>query len=410
MRMATHVLLNSLLALRPLACRRPPSLRELKRWARLLVELCARGWDAPAALAASFVHVYVRPEHDGEARARAHAAFHAHCQTHSMWAVAQPWMQPATWPIHLTAAQFAASSGLAATSRDAQPLLFWAGQLASAALELQDGTALASRVPAALSAAGLAATAMLSGRLLSSGLLCAPDSSLAEGILEVDAAYHPSMLLAATKVYAERGALECGGSMYGPWAAALLRECAELAQGLGADGEVGAMCQLATRLLHALLPRLAATSNVALRFGDEHAAALHSAAAAAAVLDGCAAATDVPATLLQLSCVRFLRATVGRHAACSAVSLGFLYRSKLTPSLAGVVRAGTVAVARPTPMHRLAVACVAGPAGVRGGRAAVRRLVGAARTQGRPWLHLHHSTFIAAGRGLYNSSSTNRGG
>lgn len=60
-------------------CRRPPSLRELKRWAQLAVALGLRGWAPHAALGTAFEQVYVRGEAVEEARLVAAAAYQAHC-------------------------------------------------------------------------------------------------------------------------------------------------------------------------------------------------------------------------------------------------------------------------------------------------------------------------------------------
>lgn len=68
-------------------CRRPPSVRELKRWASLIVALGLRGWKLQAALSTAFDHVYVRGEIVEEARLVAAATFKAHFEGTAMKAI-----------------------------------------------------------------------------------------------------------------------------------------------------------------------------------------------------------------------------------------------------------------------------------------------------------------------------------
>ncbi len=293
--------------------RRAPSLRELKRWARLAAALAGRGWEAWAALAHGFEHVYVRPETLAAARAEARAALEAHCSRPGAAARREPWFRPAVWPVGLGASAFAADSALAAAARDAGPALLWLGRLAAGEAELPPAQ-LADATAAAL---GLAATAMLPGEALR-GVLAVDFGEAAD--LDADDAEAPAVAaglgaaLAAVHQCADRAVGREGTPLHATLAAALLERAEAFAgRALHERPAVGAahVCGLAAQLLASLLAHpLAAARAAGAAVPARKWAALHAAAEAAAALRQCAASVaagvNLP-TLLQLSCWHFQR-------------------------------------------------------------------------------------------------------
>lgn len=292
---------------------RPPGLRELKCWARLYLELCGRGHEADAALAAAFAHVYVRPQLGEQMRSAALQAFK------SSWpgeigVSADPWFQPAAWPLALHTGAFAEDSELTTVTRDGSIVLFWAGREASNHLEGRHPELDLTEMPGVLACAGLAAVAMLPGSALHAGLVGLPAAALSAGhAVPLEEPWSSSRLLAALRIYAERAILPA----YRNWAIMMLRQCQDVLRQLGCSNgsrQATEMCEKAAHFLGAVFSH---PMHAELEGGawSSQCNVLYGMAASAAVLEGCvmaaAAHDNATATILQLSCCRFMRPKVG---------------------------------------------------------------------------------------------------
>lgn len=139
--------------------RRPPGLRQLRRWAALAAALAGRGWPFGAALLAAWRQLYVRADAAAaagaeEAAAVAAAAFEAYLQpllegsedegSSSTGITADLVLyRPAAWPLPLGVSAFAADSAAACASRDVAVLLQQLALLAATELQ-QQGSSLGS--------------------------------------------------------------------------------------------------------------------------------------------------------------------------------------------------------------------------------------------------------------------------
>ena len=264
--------------------RRPPSWRELKRWARLLVLLCSRGLKFQQALRAAFNEVYVRSEVMAEARAAALGDFDSHCvETAAGYDAATAatrdltLYRPAVWPCPLSVATFASDSALATMRRDASVLLlhlFRLGAADVASTLCSDGAELLvanlrslsscrdPQTPWALASALVPSVPLL--ELLSGqGALSSPGvGDAADGWAGLQC------VLAAAQVFTERAAPAFAGD-WGAYAASVLRQLQQASAQLFAlpDGSAmkaacaagtsGALQLVAELLRHPLVRRLA---------------------------------------------------------------------------------------------------------------------------------------------------------
>ena len=124
--------------------RRPPGLRELRRWALVVATLAGRGWPFGEALQAGWRQLYMHAEAAGaagaeEATAVAQAAFDAYVlplleAQHQAGSCDTVLFRAASWPQPCGVAALAADSAAASTSRDAAVLLQHLAVLAAADL------------------------------------------------------------------------------------------------------------------------------------------------------------------------------------------------------------------------------------------------------------------------------------
>lgn len=208
--------------LRSLLPRRPPGLRELRRWAALTTALVDRGWPFAPALRTAWWQLYVRTEAASAAGAEeaalvAEAAFEAHvlpmlqAQLQAGGSRDLVLARPAAWPQPLGAAAFAADAVVACIQRDAALLLQQLAILAAAELEQLGSARLSDAGAAVLSSrsmlgrelgmaavAGMPAAALLQ-LLTGCGVDVCSDAATAE------AAGNALLQLPATaRVFAER--------------------------------------------------------------------------------------------------------------------------------------------------------------------------------------------------------------
>lgn len=243
--------------------RRPPGLRELRRWAALAAALAARGWPFGRALHTAWGQLYVRPEAAGaagadEAAAVAEAAFEAYVLPAlqaggaSRDAVLH---RPAAWPLPLGVAAFADDSLAAGEARDAALLTHQLALLAAAELAEQGGSAAAAGAASARDAwvgeLGLAAASatpaaallqLLTGGAADGGeaaaidseaaLLCAP--AAAHVFVErcgVQQGRHRAAYVAALSAQLQK-LLAAGGSSAGSTAVQAAQQAEQLVAGV----------------------------------------------------------------------------------------------------------------------------------------------------------------------------------
>lgn len=240
--------------------RRPPGLRELRRWAALTAALAARGWRFGAALAAAWRQLYVRLEAASSAGAEeaasvAEAAFEAYLQP-MLEAQRQGsssggdllLYRPAAWPLPLGVAAFAADSASACASRDAAVLLLQLAVVAAAELQQRGhGSAAAAQLgsrTAWVHELGLGAAAAMPAagllRLLQGGIDGSTDS-----VTESSDSSEAALLCvpAAARVFAER----CGPGQHKQRAALIDALSRQLVQLLSAAGAAGGPAELAAQ-------------------------------------------------------------------------------------------------------------------------------------------------------------------
>lgn len=242
--------------------RRPPGLRELRRWAALTAALAARGCRFDAALEAAWRQLYVRMEAASstgadEAAAVAEAAFQAHLQP-----LLEAQLQgsrsggdlvlyrPAAWPLPLGVAAFAADSVSACASRDAAVLLLQLAVLAAAELQqrgqMSEAAGLLGSRAAWVHELGLgAAAAMPAAALLQVLQGSSADSSSSSGLTETDDSSESALLCvpAAARVFAER----CGPGQHKQRAALIDALSRQVVRLLGAAGAAGGPAELAAQ-------------------------------------------------------------------------------------------------------------------------------------------------------------------
>lgn len=228
--------------------RRPPGLRELRRWAALTAALAGRGWPFAQALRTAWWQLYVRTDVAAaagaeEAGAVAEAAFEAHmlpllaAQRQAGGSCDLVLARPAAWPQALGTAAFAADAAAACICRDAALLLQQLATLAAAELGQLQGSRLADAATTTLCSRntlvgelGLAAAAGMPAAALMQ-LLRGCDAGM-QGDAAVAAGRALLQFPAAARLFAER----CGvqhRSLRAAYAAAV---AAQLRQLLAAGG------------------------------------------------------------------------------------------------------------------------------------------------------------------------------
>lgn len=243
------------------SCRRPPSARELRRWASMLRELCSRGFNVRESLKMAFEHVYVQPEDDDEGRAYAEGLYLDIFGEGTTLPSDEDvgWFRPAGWPSPMTAGTFAAESDVSQVSRDSSIALYWGGRLVSVpkggmtAALLSDVKWLTSHgVGVSVSVPGAVLGHMLLGLLKSGG----KDHSSFDD--ETARLWAGSCLRAALCVYMERGIGSPGN--YLRWASAYLGQCS-IAESPASAVLVDAVEVLRCYFTHPLLARGSSTAG-----------------------------------------------------------------------------------------------------------------------------------------------------
>lgn len=266
--------------------RRPPGLRELRRWAALAAALAGRGWPFAAALHTAWRQLYVRSEAVAaagadEASAVAEAAFEVcvlpqlqHADGSGGDLVLH---RPAAWPLPLGAAEFAADSAGACLGRDAAVLLQHLAVLAAAQQQQHGssdgGTAraeLGSSRDAWVGELGLAAAAAMPAaqlvQLLSGGGL--PGSSMDSDVEAASESDAPAALLCAppaARVFAERCGAAHGGRRAAHAAALAAQLQRLLGAGSGASSQALTAAHLAERMVSGVLAHPLAAAAAALQ-------------------------------------------------------------------------------------------------------------------------------------------------
>ena len=312
--------------------RRPPGLRELRRWAALAGALAGRGWRPAAALHTAWCQLYVR----SEAAAAAGADEAAGVARAAYEACMQPLLarggcstdlvlhRPAAWPLPLGVAAFAGDSATACTARDAALLLHHLALLVSADLRQQSasggGTAggvLTSRAAWVQELGVAAAAAMPAGALLR---LLAGRRTNGTTSSESGAAGEAALLAApaAARVFAER----CGPGQRGGRAAHAAALSGQLQQLLAAAGIAGGQgllaVQQAERVVSTVLAHPLAAAAGELQ--QQLAAAVRLPEASRAFLPLDAAAAEPPLFLLSADLPAGQQAALGRADAPDSVS------------------------------------------------------------------------------------------
>ena len=269
-----------------LGCRRPPGLRELRRWAALTTALASRGWPFPKALHTAWRQLYVRTEAAAaagaeEAVAVAQAAFEAHvlpllhAQRQAGGSCDLVLARPAAWPQPLGAAAFAADSVVACVQRDAALLLQYLAVLAAEQLQQPGSLAAASAAVvgsrgALVGEVGLATAAGMPAAALVQLLAGCDAASLGDAAAAAAAAAAASGALlcvpAAARVFAER----CGPqhrSLRAAYAAALAAQLQQLlaAGGGSASSQAALAAQQAEQLVSGVLGHPLAAAAAALQ-------------------------------------------------------------------------------------------------------------------------------------------------
>jgi hypothetical protein len=197
---------------------RPPSTRELKRWADLFQALASRGINASEAHLAAYEHVYhaYHSSFDGEHATTPKYPDPGRADT--------PWLTPGGWPVPMTAQAAVMDSRTAVALRDIGPVLWWAGNIACSG-NTQERLARfnASVLASAIGAGGFGMVAVLPGQWLAAVLTSNEDAPVTSQPVNTDQfAILESMasLEHAAVVFMERSQRH-----HQTWAAALLRQC-----------------------------------------------------------------------------------------------------------------------------------------------------------------------------------------
>lgn len=201
----------------------PPSIRDLKRWACMLRDLCSRGIAVDTALQASFHEIYVQVEGDAATRTVLQSIFtDAKLETEL-----GPLYQPTSWPLPLTIEAYCADSTLAIVSRDLSPLLYWLGQASVDAFKA-DVLVVPACCAQELTLSGFAASILLPGYMISQ-LLLGKDVTVINnnGTANSGGTSAITHLEAALTVYQERG---IGIAEYCTFSDLLLKQCPSIVQ------------------------------------------------------------------------------------------------------------------------------------------------------------------------------------
>jgi hypothetical protein len=277
-------------------------LRELKRWARLAVQLCSRGWEVSHAVRTAFDNIYILPQSHEGFREAAEVAFQSFIRQDALPSnERQPWFTTGLWPLTLSVSAFTENATGATIVRDMAPLLhrmgqaaaLWRGPLRTALIE---GRALAQSV-------------LMPGTGMSQALTCGVGGTpcdLDAGQHAQHLRYAVTCIFAAAHVAGERGLSQGLAPAYTAWASDLLHQLRDTATGVyGGNSSLPELCEDAGRLLRQLMghPLLGAPSHTARVDAIHH--NLQTAVVLQRVSDSILDKDVIAATtLLELSCWR----------------------------------------------------------------------------------------------------------